>query len=50
MLSCQDLVVGDAFAVGHEVPCSDTRKAVNHLLARYIPSALRIALVSRIDS
>ena len=48
VLSCQDLVVGDAFAVGHELPCSDTRKALNHLLGRYIPWCSGSCL-SRID-
>ena len=29
--SCQDLVVQAAFAVGLELPCSETRKAVDPL-------------------
>ena len=37
VLSCQDLVVGNAFAVGHELPCSETRKAVDPRVARPIP-------------
>ena len=30
VLSCQDLVVQDAFAVGLELPCSEAGMAVDH--------------------
>ncbi len=45
VLSCRDLVVRDALAVGHELPCSETRTAVDPRAGRPVPIRLQLVLM-----